>query len=151
MHQHEVPIPLVVPQPIVPAIIGKFHFVAWSSLLFAILQSICTFFVAMDALRAAVGIGSLVLAASTTAAIDAFHVDWLRIPMICLALAGSTLNLAILWQVRRLRAMPAAQWRQTPLPPKKLRAERIQFVLSLLTLVLIAIEERQHLVWAHHL
>jgi len=31
------------------------------------------------------------------------HIDAIRIPMMILALAGSLLNLVILWQVRRLR------------------------------------------------
>lgn len=86
--------------------------IAWSSLLFAALQSICIFFAAVDGLRVGIGISSLVLAASTAATIDRFHVDWLRVPMISLALLGSILNLAVLWQIRRLRKSPAAKWRQ---------------------------------------
>ena len=123
--------------------------IAWSSLLFAALQSICVFFAAVDGLRVGIGISSLVLAASTAATIDRFHVDWLRVPMISLALLGSILNLAVLWQIRRLRKSPAAKWRQMPLNSGKLRMERMQLFLSIATLILLGLEERQHMIWFH--
>ncbi len=127
--------------------------IAASSLIFAALQSICAFFAAVDGLRLGIGIGisSLILASSTADKIDSFHVDWLRVPMLALALTGSLLNLLVLWQVRRLRRNPAARWRQRPVSPRRLRMERVQLALSILTLALIAIEERQHLLWLGHL
>jgi hypothetical protein len=125
--------------------------IAWSSLLFAMLQSVCTFFAAMDGLRTVVGISALVLADSTAKVIDSFHVDWLRMPMIELALVGSLLNLVVLWQIRRLRRNPAARWRQRPVSARKLRMEWVQVGLSIVTLVLIGLEERQHLSWLGHL
>jgi hypothetical protein len=125
--------------------------IAWSTLAFAILQSVCTFFAAVDGLRLAIGISSLAFASGVFHAIDRFHVDWLRVPMITFAVAGSLLNLLVLWQVRRLRRRPSAQWRQRPATPRKLRAERIQMVLAVLTLLLVAAEERQHLIWLRHL
>lgn len=124
--------------------------IALSSLLFAVLQSVCVFFAALDGLRVGIGISSLVLAAGTARAIDAFHLSWLRAPMIVFAVAGSLLNLLVLWQVRRLRNRPAAQWRRTAPTTGRLRMERVQLVLSVLTLVLIALEERQHLLWLRH-
>ena len=120
--------------------------VAWSSFLFALLQSVCTFFAAANGLRFAVGLGSLVLSAGAGAMVDRFHADALRIPMVGLAVAGSLLNLAILAQVRRLRRRSASQWRQHPLSPHRLRMERLQIVLSVATLVLVAVEEILH----HH-
>ncbi|HEX8925391.1 MAG TPA: hypothetical protein VF786_06335 [Terriglobales bacterium] len=128
-----------------------FQVIAWSSLLFALLQSICTFFAALNGLRVGIGVSSLVLAASTAATIDSFHVDWLRIPMIVLALAGSVLNVLVIAQMRRLRARPSAQWRRSPSVPRKSRSEWTQLGLSVATLILIALEERQHLIWLHHL
>jgi hypothetical protein len=125
--------------------------IAFTSLAFAVLQSICTFFAAMNGLRVGIGISSLVLASSTATMIDRFHNGWLRLPMIVLAVAGSMINLIVLWQIRRLRNLPAAQWRQTPQKPGKLRSERMQLVLSIVTLILVALEERQHLIWLHHL
>ena len=123
--------------------------IAWSSLLFAALQSICVFFAAVDGLRVGIGISSLVLAASTAATIDRFHVDWLRVPMITLALLGSISNLAMLWQIRRLRKSPAAKWRQMRPSSGKLRMERMQLFLSIATLILLGLEERQHMIWLH--
>jgi hypothetical protein len=121
------------------------------SLLFAVLQSVCTFFAAMSGLRVGIGISSLVLAAGTAKMIDAFHGSWLRVPMISLAVIGSVLNLVVLWQIRRLRKNPAAQWRVRPVSKGRMRMERVQLVLSIVTLVLVFLEERQHLLWQHHL
>ena len=69
--------------------------IAWTSLAFAVLQSVCTFFAAMNGLRVGIGITSLVLASSTAAAIDHFHSSWLRLPMIVLAVLGSQHDAAI--------------------------------------------------------
>ena len=125
--------------------------IGWSSFLFAVLQSICTFFAALDGLRLVIGVGSLAISAGIGTAVDWFHQDWIRVPMMVLALLGSSLNLLILMQVRRLRNRPASKWRQLPLSPKKIRMERVQMILSLATLVLIGIEEYLHFGWAHHL
>lgn len=125
--------------------------VAWWSLLFAMLQSICTFFAAIDGVRTAIGIGALVLANGTVKLIDGFHCDWLRALMLGIAVAGSVLNLLVLWRVRRLRNNPAARWRRRPVSPGKLRMEWVQIGMAVLTLVLVAVEERQHLIWSGHL
>jgi len=125
--------------------------VAWSGLLFAMLQSVCTFFAALDGLRLGIGLSSLALAAGTAAAIDRFHVDWLRVPMIGLAIVGSVLNLVVLGQIWRLRRRKAAHWRRAAPKRGRLVGERVQFALSVVTLVLVIVEERQHLIWLHHL
>jgi hypothetical protein len=124
--------------------------IAWSSFLFAVLQSVCTFFAAVDGLRVAIGVGALVLGAGVGGFVHQLHSDLIRLPMIGLALVGSLLNLVVLWQVRRLRSNPAAQWRQRPLSAGKIRVERVQLVLSILTLVLVGIEEYWHIRWHHH-
>jgi hypothetical protein len=124
--------------------------VAWSSFLFALLQSVCTFFAAANGLRFAVGLGSLVLSASAGAMVDRFHADALRIPMIAFALGGSLLNLAVLAQIRRLRRRSASQWRQQPPSTRRLRMERLQVVLSVATLVLVAVEEILHFHFSGH-
>ena len=118
--------------------------IAWSSFLFALLQSICTFFAAANGLRFAVGLGSLVLSVGAGTMVDRFHADAIRIPMIVVALIGSLLNLAVVAQIRRLRHRPASQWRQQPPSPRKLRMERLQVVLSVITLVLVVVEEGLH-------
>jgi hypothetical protein len=119
--------------------------IAWSSFFFALLQSICTFFAAVDGLRLVIGIGSLALSTWIGAALDRFHSDWIRVPMMGLALLGALLNLAVLAQVRYLRNRPASQWRQGALSQHKIRMERVQLALSVATLALIGIEEYLHL------
>lgn len=125
--------------------------IAWSSFFFSLLQSLCTFFATVNGLRLAIGIGALAVSSSIGAAIRWFHSDLIRLPMVVLALIGSLLNLVVLWQVRRLRSRPAAQWRQTPVSAGKIRMERVQLVLSIATLILLGIEEYWHLTWHHHL
>jgi hypothetical protein len=125
--------------------------VSWSSLLFAFLQSVCTFLMAMAGLRLVIGVGSLALSAEATAFLDGLHASWLRIPMISLAFVGAALNLIAILQIRRLRARPASQWRQASAAAGKLRMERWQLALSLITFVLIILEEGFHLRLFHHL
>jgi hypothetical protein len=125
--------------------------IGWSSFFFALLQSVCTFFASVNGLRLAIGIGALALSGCARATVGWLHSDAIRLPMMGLALLGTLLNLLVLWQIRRLRARPAAEWRQTPLPPGKIRMERLQLVLSMVTLVLIAVEEYWHIHWHHHL
>ncbi len=125
--------------------------IGWGGLLFAVLQSVCTFFAAMSGLRVGIGIGSLVLAGSTVGVIKSLHVDWLRVPMVLLAVIGSVLNLVVLWQIRRLRKSPAAQWRVRTVSAGRMRMERVQLLLSIVTLVLVFLEERQHWIWHQHL
>jgi hypothetical protein len=43
-----------------------------------------------------------------------------------------------------LRARPAAQWRVQPVSRKKLRSERLQIVLAVVTLLLLAAEFVTH-------
>jgi hypothetical protein len=125
--------------------------IGWSAFFFALLQSVCSFFAAVDGVRLAIGIGALAVSAGVGATLDWLHADRIRLPMIVLALLGSALNLVVLWQIRRLRSRPAAQWRQTPASPRKIRMERVQLALSIMTLILIAIEEYWHIRWHHHI
>jgi hypothetical protein len=125
--------------------------IVWSSFFFTVLQSICTFFAAVDGLRLMIGVGSLAVSAGIGTAMDRFHQDWIRVPMMVLALLGSSLNLMILMQIRHLRNRPASRWRQRPLSPSRIRMERVQMALSLTTLVLIGVEEYLHLRWCGHL
>jgi hypothetical protein len=134
-----------------PDIASRQGVIAWSSFFFALLQSICGAVVAINGLRLAIGIGALALSTGAGAAVVRFHADWIRIPMIVVALLGSLLNLAIYLHVRHLRSRPASQWRQKPLSPHKLRMERVQLALSLATLVLIGIEEYLHFGFHHKL
>jgi hypothetical protein len=119
--------------------------VAWTGLAFACLQSVCTVLIGLGGARLLIGLLSLATASTVFARMDAFHADWLRIPMILFALLGSLVNLIVVAQVRRLRSRPAARWRlDTAGLPGKLRQERWQMVLSVAALVLVVVEEVLH-------
>jgi hypothetical protein len=125
--------------------------IIWSSFFMALLQSVCTFFAALEGLRLLIGLASLAVMTQAGIVWDRFHTDWIRIPMIGFALVGSVLNLVILAQIQYLRKRPASQWRQQPLTLRKQRMERTQLILSLVTLTLIALEEWGHVHTFHHL
>jgi hypothetical protein len=112
----------------------------WSALLFAVLQSACSAFIALNGARLLIGIGAFAAASGALKLADRIHIDVIRIPMMLLALAGSLLNLVVLWQVWRLRRRPASAWRQKGVPNRKIASEWLQFGLSVLTLFLIAVE-----------
>ncbi len=116
----------------------------WSALLFAILQSVCSVFIALNGVRLLIGVGAFAAASGALKLADRMHVDAIRIPMMLLALAGAVLNLVVLWQVWRLRRRPASSWRQSAVPKQKLASEWLQFTLSVLTLLLLAAEFVAH-------
>jgi len=121
----------------------------WSSFVFAVLQSFCTALVAISGIRVAIGLSALAAAAGIHAPATGFHSNAIRIPMMALALVGSLLNLYLLWNARRLRNRPSAQWRRIPLTARKKASERLQLILSLVTLVLLAAEGIIHAL-IHH-
>src|ERR1700747_3051947 len=87
-----------------------------SSLLFSLLQSMCTAVVALNSVRLAIGIGSLVMTTGLGAAVEHFHqITWLRVTLLVGALSGSILTLGIILRAIRLRNRPAARWRLRPL------------------------------------
>jgi hypothetical protein len=115
-----------------------------SGILFAVLQSACTAVIAISGVRVAIGLSALSAAAGIHAPARGFHQDAIRIPMMLLALAGSLVNLFVIWKVRKLRSKSASQWRQRPVTSRKLNSERFQIALSILTLLLLAAEWLTH-------
>lgn len=122
--------------------------VTLTSLLFILLQSACTAVLAFSGVSAGIGLGSFAAALGLTRLAGSFHADIIRIPMMVLALAGSSISLYVLLRVRALRARPASQWRLRVLSPKEKRKETFQFLLSVVTILLIAAEFAAHL-WLH--
>lgn len=117
--------------------------VSGASVTMALLQSVCTAVLTVNSIR--VGIGLAALAAGSIAGpLVRLHGDAIRIPMLALAVVGAVINLLVLGWIWRLRARPASQWRQVPIPQKQRRSERLQFALAVLTLLLVAAE-----VWIH--
>jgi len=119
--------------------------ISLTSLLFILLQSVCTAFMALSGLRLVVGVGSLAAAVAGTRFLGSIHGEVIRIPMEIVAVAGSVVNLYAIWRVRSLRARPSSQWRVGPVTPEKKRAESIQIALAVLTLLLVGVE------WAFHI
>ena len=116
----------------------------WSALFFAVLQSVCSAFIALNGVRLLIGVGAFAAASGALKLADRMHIAAIRIPMMLLGLAGSLLNLVVLWQVWRLRRRPASAWRQVAVPRQKIASEWLQFTLSIVTLLLLAAEFVAH-------
>jgi hypothetical protein len=123
---------------------ARWKWVGWSSFLLAIVQSVCSAFIALSGVRLLVGAVAFASALGVLKFMDRLHVDAIRVPMMALALVGSLMNLLALWQVWRLRKREASAWRMQEVSKKKARSERIQFALAVLTLVLLVVEEVAH-------
>jgi hypothetical protein len=134
------------PPPSLSERIADSRYLGISAFLFAALQTICPAVVAIGALRVFIGLGALAAAVGTSASLQVWHGNSIRIPMVLLAAFGAALNLFVIWHVRRLRARPAAQWRIAPLSASKLRSERWQIILAVLTFVCLAAEEITHVI-----
>lgn len=119
--------------------------IALGSLLFILLQSACTAFMALSGLRLLIGVGSLAFAIAGAKFLEGLHGEAIRIPMELIAVVGSVLNLVAVWRVRSLRTRPSSQWRVGPVDPRKKRAETIQIILAVVTLVLVVVEWTIHL------
>ena len=121
--------------------------VGWTTVGFAAIQSMCTLMQGLGAGRLVINFFSLAAAASVFHTIRFIHQDVLRRPMIIVAVVGSLLNLIVVAQVRRLRNRPAARWRlDVASLPKVIRQENWQIWLSVVTLVLVVVEETIHIV-----
>lgn len=132
--------------------VSRFRWIGWSSLFFALVQSVCTIFAALSGLRLLLGAAAFSAAIGVMKIADTrFHNDTIRIPMVMFALVGAVFNLIALWQVRRLRARGASAWRQKPVSRSKFASEGVQLGLSLLTLLLLGLESFYHFQFTHHL
>jgi hypothetical protein len=123
------------------------HTLRWAnvgSTSFALLQSICAAVLAISGFRVLIGLSALAAASGILTPLRRFHQDAIRIPMMILALTGAVANLYSVWRVRSLRARPAAQWRARPVSPEKMRAERLQIALAVITLILLVVEGTLH-------
>ena len=112
----------------------------------------CTAIVALNSVRLAIGIGSLAMTTGLGAAVEHFHqITWLRVTLLVGAICGSVLTLGIVLRAIRLRSRPAARWRLRPMSSNQKRMERFQVTLSLITLLLVVIEEYLHFRLCHTL
>ena len=122
----------------------KLDAVGGVSLIFALLQSLCTAVLTISGIRVAIGLSALAAAGGIYAPAQGWHQDAIRIPMLILATAGAVVNLAVLAWIRHLRSRPSAQWRKRDLGEKEKRSERLQILLAVVTLILVGLET-----WAH--
>jgi len=130
---------------------SRFKWIGWSSLFLALVQSVCTIFVALSGLRLLLGAATFGAAIGVMKFADEnIHIDAVRIPMIMFALVGAVFNLVALWHVRRLRGRAASAWRQKTVSRSKFASEKVQLVLSVITLLLLAVESFYHLRNTHH-
>jgi len=136
------------PLPSLSERIADSRYLGISAFLFAFLQTVCPAVVAISGVRVLIGLGALAAAGSGTV-LYAWHADAIRIPMMLVAAFGAALNLFVIWHVRRLRARPAAQWRIAPLSASKMRSERVQIILAVLTFVCLAAEWITHSILRH--
>ena len=89
---------------------SRFRWIGWSSLFLAIVQSVCTIFVALSGLRLLLGAAAFGAAVGVMKIADArIHINAVRIPMVMLALVGAIFNLVVLGQVRWLRGRAACR------------------------------------------
>jgi hypothetical protein len=123
--------------------------IAATSFMFAVLQSVCTFFFALGALRVMFGATALVAASQVGMIWDRFHADAIRWPMMLVSIAGLLISWLSLRRIKRLRENPSSQWRRKPLTPRQARLERWQAASQIATIVLLAIEEGMHLYSFH--
>ncbi|HXC47425.1 MAG TPA: hypothetical protein VNU20_03975 [Candidatus Sulfotelmatobacter sp.] len=143
--------PAAVPEAAAARTVSRFRWIGWSSLFFAMVQSVCTIFVALSGLRLLLGAAAFGAAVGVMKFADRnIHIDAVRIPMVVFALVGAVFNLVALWQVQRLRGRAASAWRQKTISRSKFASEGVQLTLSVLTLILITVESFYHLRNTHH-
>ena len=118
--------------------------IGWTSVLFALLQSLCTAVLTISGIRVAIGLSALAAASGIYAPAKGWHQDAIRIPMLIAATLGAVLNLAVLAWIRHLRNRPSAQWRRRELSSKEKRSQRLQIILAIVTLILVGLETWTH-------
>jgi hypothetical protein len=127
-----------------PPTTSRLRWVAFTGVLFALLQSACAAVLAVSGVRVAIGLSALAAASGTYAPPTGFHQDAIRIPMLIVGTLGAVINLAVLFRVWSLRARASAKWRRRELSLRQRRSERWQLALSLLTLAVVAAELITH-------
>jgi hypothetical protein len=84
------------------------------------------------------------VATGLTVHASALHSEPVRLPLLALATFGSGLNLFALWNARRLRRKPEAQWRMRPLRFGDKLRNTVVIVASVVTLFMVISELLLH-------
>ncbi len=120
----------------------------WGSLALAAAESVCVAAVGLSGVRVALGLTSL-LAAGASGPAHGWHREAIRVPLLTIGAVGALISLLMLWNEDRMRRNPSAAWRIRPFTPKQRRTRRLQLLLAILTLLLVAAEVVTH-PWFHH-
>lgn len=120
----------------------------WGSLALAAAESVCVAAVGLSGVRVALGLTSL-LAAGASGPAHGWHRQAIRVPLLTIGAVGALISLLMLWNEDRMRRNPSAAWRIRPFTPKQRRTRRLQLLLAILTLLLVAAEVVTH-PWFHH-
>lgn len=123
-------------------------FLSGGSLLLAVAQSVCTAVLTVSAVRVAIGLTALA-AGSLYEPMIQFHRSSIRVPMLVIATAGSIINLLVLAWIWRMRRLPSAHWRRRDISKEEKNSERLQVVLAIATLILVALEAWTHPMLSH--
>jgi hypothetical protein len=118
------------------------------SLFLAAAQSVCTAVLTISAVRVAIGLSALA-AGMLYEPVVAFHRSAIRVPMLVIATAGSIVNLLVLAWIWRMRRLPSAQWRKREISKEEKNSERLQVILAIATLILVALEAWTHPMLSH--
>ena len=127
-----------------PLVSPRVRALGWTSVLFALLQSLCTAVLTISGIRVAIGLSALAAASGIYAPAKGWHQDAIRIPMLVVATVGAVVNLAVIAWIRHLRNRPSAQWRRRERSAKEKRSERLQIALAIVTLILVGLETWTH-------
>lgn len=128
--------------------INRLGFLSGTSLLFALLQSLCTAVLTISSVRVAIGVAAL--SAGFLKPLEPLHRETaIRASMLIIAIAGSVINLLVLAWIWRMRRLPSAQWRKREISKKEKRSERLQVALAMATLILVALEAWIHPIFNH--
>ncbi len=129
----------------ISAVSKSTRLVSLTSLVFIVLQSLCTAVIAVSGVRVVIGLSALTAATvGVHHPATGWHQDAIRIPMMILATIGSLVNLYVIWRIRSLRARPSSAWRMQSPTQKQLRSEWFQIILAIITLTLVAAEWITH-------
>lgn len=112
----------------------------WIAFIMAFIEAVCVFSVA--AAKAGIVLGSG--AAMVTGWSLSLHRDSIRIPVLLVAIVGSSLNIYLVLKRQRLRNSPAAAWRKKPYTRLERWKTGMVLGLSLLTLAVGAAEIYLH-------
>ena len=112
------------------------------AVILAAIEAVCVVYLSVA--KAGYAIAAAAVASGVWATI--LHRDIIRIPVLTASAGGALANIFLLWKAHRLRNAPAAAWRKRPMKMSERWRIGVVLSLSLLALLVTAIE-----IYFHHL